>query len=218
MKRLSTFLVLIVLALAAARGASATAFLSLMDNQGHFDSITGLATSLTLTEDNSTPGGAFFNSPWSVAVATGTNSGNPFGIPNINIHVTSTAAGPGMLIGVYSLNDLDAGAGPHGLNLDTSIFSSLGLAGVDWQLCVDDTNALGLQNTATCTLFQSASLGSLTFNPTVDGLFSLTLVTRFSATGPGSFDVTATAAPEPGTLLLVAIAVFAVVVLRRRAG
>jgi len=206
-------LLLLATALAGARGASATAFLSLMDNEGHFDSVTG-ANALSLNEDNTVSGSPFFGSPWSIAVATGGNSGNPFGIPAINIHVTSTAERAGMLIGVYSIDGLDAGAGPHTLDLGTSILSALGLGGVDWQLCVDDNNVLGAQ--ADCTLFQSASLGSLDFTPTVDGLFSLTLVTRFMIDGPGSFDVTATAAPEPGSLLLIGVASFAIVIARRR--
>jgi hypothetical protein len=184
-----------------------------MDNEGHFDSVTG-ANALSLNEDNTVLGSPFFGSPWSIAVATGSNSGNPFGIPAINIHVTSTAERAGMLIGVYSINDLSVGAGPHQLTLDTSIFSPLGLDGVDWQLCVDDNNGLGAQ--ANCTNFQSATLGSLLFMPTVDGLFSLTLVTRFQIDGPGQFDVTATAAPEPGTLLLIGAALIAIVLVRRR--
>jgi hypothetical protein len=204
---------MLVTALAGARGASATALLSLMDNEGHFDSITG-TNALTLNEDNTVSGSNFFGSPWSVAMATGSNSGNPFGIPAINIHVTSTAERSGMLIGVYSINDLSVGAGSHQLNLDTSIFSPLGLNGVDWQLCVDDNNGLGVQ--ADCTNFQSATLGSLLFMPTVDGTFSLTLVMRFTIDGPGQFDVTATAAPEPGTLLLVGAALLAIVLMRRR--
>ena len=214
MKRAAKRLLFVVFtALAGAQDASATAFLSLMDNEGHFDSVSG-ANALALNEDNTILGSPFFGSPWSVAVATGSNSGNPFGIPTINLHVTSTAERAGMLFGVYSINDLNVGPGAHQLTLDTSIFSQLGLNGVDWELCVDDNNGLGVQ--ADCTNFQSATLGSLFFTPTVDGAFSLTLVTRFSIDGPGQFDVTAIAAPEPGTLLLVGAALIAFTVARRR--
>lgn len=214
MRRSAGWLLFVVfMAFAGARGASATAFLSLMDNEGHFDSVTG-ANALTLNEDNTVLGSPFFGSPWSVAVATGSHSGNPFGIPTINLHVTSTAERAGMLFGVYSINDLNVGAGAHQLTLGASIFSGLGLNGVDWELCVDDNNGLGVQ--AECTNFQSADLGSLLFMPTVDGTFSLTLITRFSIDGPGQFNVTAVAAPEPGTLLLFGAALIGVVVARRR--
>jgi hypothetical protein len=186
--------------------ARATAFLSLMDNEGHYDSVSGLATSLTLNESNLS--GAFLDSPWQVAMSTGTDNTGLLGIPSISIDVSSTAQRAGVLFGVFSVNDLSFGDAPHAVTLDSSIFSALGMAGVDWQVCVDNGNVLGAFND--CTGFQSASLGALTFVPSVTGPFSLTIATRFTADGPATFNVSASATdppsvPEPGTLALLAL-------------
>lgn len=206
-------------ALCFAATAHATAFLSLMDNEGHYDSIQGLTDTLSLSESNAS-GQLFAGSPWQVAFSTGTNNTGLLGVPSISMDVSSTADRAGVLFSLFSIDDLSFGSAPHIVSLDSSIMSLLGAAGVDWQVCVDDGNVLGAQTE--CTGFQPASLGVLSFAPTVNGTFSLTIATRFTAGGPASFNVTTQVTdppgtvPEPATVALLGLGLLAIAFARRR--
>lgn len=198
--------------------AGATAFLSLTDNEGHYDAIQGITDTLSLTESNQS--GTFLGSPWTVALSTGTDNTGVLGVPSISMDVSSTAERAGVLYSVFSIDDLSFGTAPHVITLDSSIVSILGVAGVDWQVCVDDGNILGAQTQ--CTGFQPASLGALTFAPTVNDTFSLTIATRFNAFGPASFDVRTQATdppsvPEPATVALLGLGLLAIAFARRSA-
>lgn len=216
MYSLRPWLIGVLSVLCATGTANATSFLSLNDNQGHFAAASGSADTLSLSVNDSS--GPFAGSPWTVAFATGNNNTGVVGLPSISLDVTSTSSQAGILFGLFSIDDLTFGSAPHVFSLNSSILNLSNSAGVDWQVCVDGGNRLGAQTD--CSGFHSASLGALTFAPTVQGTFSFTLMTRFTADGPATFNISSQATdpiPEPGTLALVGIALLGLGRVRRRA-
>lgn len=195
----------------AAMPAWGSAILELIDNEGHFASVAGTAPTLTLSVNNST--GSFAGSPWSLAIAVGTND-VPLGIPDISFDLTAIAARAGSLSAVYSIDNLTYGAGVHTVSVNSLISSSY-TSGILWDLCLDDGNVLTAQTV--CTGYSGVDAGALGLpNVTVDGLFSLTVIGRLVDSSSTRLDVAADPAPEPGTLLLAAVALISASVLSRR--
>src|SRR5205823_5278726 len=109
-----TAAIVLSLGLAAAAPAWGTATLQLIDNEGHFAAVIGTTPTLTLSVNNST--GSFTGSPWSLAIAVGTN-GVAVGIPQIDFDLTATAARAGSLTAVYSIDNLTYGSGVHNISV-----------------------------------------------------------------------------------------------------
>jgi hypothetical protein len=191
------------LLLGAAMPASGTAVLQLIDNEGHFAQVTGTASTLMLSVNNTS--GNFAGSPWSLAIAVGTNGVGAFGVPAIDFDLTATAARAGSLTAVYSIDNLTYGSGLHSISVN-SLINSPYTSGILWEICVDDGNVLTAQSI--CTGYSSAVDGLLGLpSVAVDGLFSLTIIGRLVDTTSSRLVVNAAAAvPEPGTLLLLGIA------------
>jgi hypothetical protein len=201
---------MLLLGLATAAPAWGTAILQLIDNEGHFAAVTGTTPTLTLSVNNSA--GSFAGSPWSLAIAVGTN-GVATGIPQIDFDLTATAARAGSLTAVYSINNLSYGAGVHSVSV-SSLISSAYTSGVMWQVCLDDGNVLTAQTV--CSGYTSANAGSLQLpDMTVDGLFSLTIIGRLVDSSSSRLSVAA-AVPEPGTLWLLATLLLIPFVMKKR--
>jgi len=194
----------------AAAPACGTAILELIDNEGHFASVTGTVPTLTLSVNNHS--GSFAGSPWSLAIAVGTD-GVVLGIPDISLDLTATAARAGSLTAVYSIDNLTYGAGVHTVSVNSLISSSY-TSGILWDICLDAGNVLTAQTV--CTGYTGGDAGVLGLpNVTVDGLFSLTVIGRLVDTSSTRVAVTA-AVPEPPTLLLAAVALMVASVLSKR--
>jgi hypothetical protein len=201
--------------LSAATPAWSTGILELIDNEGHFAQVTGTDPTLTLSVNNLS--GSFAGSPWSLAIAVGTN-GVSIGIPDISFDLTANAARAGSLTAIYSLNNLSYGAGAHMVSVN-SLISSAYTSGILWQVCIDDGNVLTAQTM--CTGYAGMDAGSLALpNSAVNGLFSLTVIGRLVDTSSTRLSLTAAqTVPEPGTLLLFAVGlILASAVSRRRLG
>ena len=200
------------LVLGATTPASATAILQLIDNEGHFAQVTGTAPTLTLSVNSTT--GSFTGSPWSLAIAVGTNGVGALGIPAIDFDLTANAARPGSLTAIYSIDNLTYGSGLHSISV-SSLINSPYTSGILWQICIDDGNVLTAQTA--CTGYAGAGNGSLTLpNVAVDGLFSLTLIGRLLDSGNTRVIVGAATAPEPGTILLLGMGLLLTFGLTRR--
>ena len=104
--------------LGAVSPAYGMAILQLIDNEGHFAQVSGDEPTLTLSVGNSS--GTFAGSPWSLAIAIGTNSVSGLGIPDIDYSLTAVAARPGSLTAIYSINDLTYGSGLHSVSVSCS--------------------------------------------------------------------------------------------------
>src|SRR5437588_420294 len=114
-----------------AASASGTAILQLIDNEGHFDQTTGTASVLTLSVNNSS--GSFLGSPWSLAIAVGTNATSAIGIPDIDFDLTADAARPGSLTAVFSIDNLSYGSGLHSVSV-SSLINAPATSGILWQV------------------------------------------------------------------------------------
>jgi hypothetical protein len=185
-----------------AGASSASAVLQLIDNEGHFASASGTTPTLTLSVNNA--GGSFLGSPWSFAVAVGTNGTTSLGIPDIDFDLTATAARAGSLTAVYSISDLTYGSGLHSVSV-SSLINAPATSGVLWQICIDDGNVLTAQTA--CTGYSNAANGTLALpNVQVDGLFSLTIIGRLADSSSSRVSLSAAVAvPEPGTLALIGL-------------
>jgi len=199
--------------LGAAVPASASAILQLIDNEGHSAQVTGSTPTLSLSVNNAN--GSFTGSPWSFAIAVGTNATTVLGIPDIDFDLTATAARAGSLTAIYSISDLTYGTGLHSVSV-ASLISSLYTSGIMWNVCVDDGNVLTAQTL--CSGFSSTPSGSLTIPDVVlDGTFSLTIVGRLIDTSSSRLSINAvTAIPEPQSLLLLGIGLLMLAGLRWR--
>ena len=209
--------ILCALAYAAAVGvvtpASATAILQLIDNEGNYADVSGDQPTLTLSVNNLT--GNFAGSPWSLAIAVGTNGVTGIGVPDIDFDLTAVAARPGSLTAVYSINNLSYGAGLHSVSV-SSLIDSPYTSGILWQVCIDDGNVLTAQTA--CTGYGNALDGSLGLpSATVDGLFSLTIIGRLQDSSSTRLTVAAAQdVPEPMTLLLAGTALLLMAAFRFR--
>ena len=164
--------------LGGAAPASANAILQLIDNEGHSAQVAGDTPTLSLSVNNSA--GSFAGSPWSFAIAVGTNTTSALGIPAIDFDLIATAARAGSLTAIYSINNLTYGSGLHSVSV-SSLISSAFASGVLWNVCIDDGNVLRAQTT--CTGFSGITSGDLSIPETViDGTFSLTIIGRLGDT------------------------------------
>lgn len=204
--------IVLFLGFAAAAPAWSTGILELIDNEGHFAQVTGTDPTLTLSVNNST--GSFAGSPWSLAIAVGTD-GVLMGIPDINFDLTANAARAGSLTAVYSIDNLTYGSGVHTVSVN-SLISSAYTSGVLWQVCIDDGNVLTAQTT--CSGYAGVDSGSLALpSVTVDGLFSMTVIGRLVDTSSTRFSLAAAqTVPEPATLLLLALGLMLASMVSRR--
>ena len=199
--------------LGAAGPASANAILQLIDNEGHAAQVTGTTPTLSLSVNNAT--GSFTGSPWSFAIAVGTNAITSFGIPAIDFDLQATAARPGALTAVYSIDGLTYGSGLHAISV-SSLISSVTSSGILWNVCVDDNNVLTAQTV--CTGFGGPGTGELSIPSVVlDGTFSLTIIGRINDSASSRLAVAASV-PEPGMPLLLGVALVAAALVRRRRG
>jgi len=191
---------------------SGTAILELIDNEGHFAETAGTAPVLTLSVNNTS--GSFLGSPWSLAIAIGTDSTTALGIPDIKFDLTATAARAGSLTAVFSIDNLTYGPGLHTVSV-SSLIDSPYTSGILWQICLDDGNVLTAQTA--CTGYGGVQDGLLALpDTTVDGLFSLTIMGRLLDTSSTRLSVAAAQdAPEPGTLLLLGMALLILAALKR---
>jgi hypothetical protein len=178
--------------------ASATAILQLIDNEGNFAQVSGDQPTLTLAVNNSS--GLFTGSPWSLAIAVGTNGVTGLGVPAIDFDLTAVAARPGSLTAIYSIDNLTYGTGLHNVSVNSFIDSPY-TAGIQWQVCIDDGNVLTAQTG--CTGYGSADGALALPSAAVDGFFSLTIIGRLADSSSTSLRVAAVqSVPEPMTLVL----------------